>query len=184
MAQNIWFVSDMHFGHKNIRTYCDRPFDSTEDMNEALVENWNEVVGTSDIVYHLGDWAFNDYHHIGRLKGNIFSVPGNHDLERKAKLLPYLPNGFTDDVVYLKVDRGTRLTLCHFPFEAWRREYPIHLHGHTHGMTQTKRNPNDRGYEGYTGNKPMRLDVGVDATRLYRPINLDEVVLELLKLPF
>lgn len=179
-TQDIWFVSDMHFGHKNIVSYCGRPYDSTEEMNEALVENWNEHVKPSDVVYHLGDWAFNDYHHIARLAGNIISIPGNHDREREAKLLPYLPNGFAPEVVYLKIDTVNRFTLCHYPFESWRREYRFHLHGHTHGMTQTARNPEDRGYEGYRGPINNRLDVGVDATKLYRPLHLDEVIQRLM----
>lgn len=171
----IWFVSDMHFGHKNIISYCNRPYESVEEMNEALVDNWNSNVQATDTVYHLGDWAFHDYHNLGRLNGRIISVPGNHDFERISKLTPYLPNGFTEEVHYLKIDKFYRFTLCHYPFESWRREYRFHLHGHTHGK------PEDSGYAGYRGPIPNRLDVGVDATRLYRPMHLDEVIAALTK---
>lgn len=165
----IYFVSDMHFGHTNIIEYCKRPFESVSAMDEQLVERWNNTVGATDTVYHLGDWAFHNYHHIGRLNGKIISVPGNHDHERAKKILPFLPNGFTDEVHYLKIDRERRFVLCHYPFETWRREYRYHLHGHCHGII-------DDGYGNYAGAKPWRMDVGVDATQLYSPIHVDEVI--------
>lgn len=157
----IFFVSDMHFGHKNIIEFCKRPFTNVEEMDEYLVDQWNNTVGTNDTVYHLGDWAFNNYHNIGRLQGNILSVPGNHDHERDKKLLPYLANGFLPEVHYLKIDKEYRFVLCHYPFESWHRHYKFHLHGHTHGTSGVKTN---------------RLDVGIDAIKKYRPISLDELI--------
>lgn len=54
----IYFTSDTHFYHKNIIAYCERPWHSVEEMNSALIKNWNKEVSKSDIVYHLGDIAF------------------------------------------------------------------------------------------------------------------------------
>ena len=160
----IWFVSDTHFGHKNIIKYCDRPFADVEEMDQALVDNWNKLVAATDTVWHLGDFAFHNHHRIGELNGFIHLVPGNHDHERMPRLQPYVGRIY-EEVVYLKVSPTRRFVLCHYPFEVWRREYPYHLHGHTHGSLQTQ----VRG----------RLDVGVDATKLYAPIHIDEVILKL-----
>ena len=44
------FYSDPHFGHKGIIDLCGRPYQSVEQMNEALISNYNAVVGTSDTV--------------------------------------------------------------------------------------------------------------------------------------
>lgn len=157
----IFFVSDTHFGHNNIISYCKRPWETVPEMDAALVENWNKVVSPKDTVYHLGDWAFHNYECIGQLQGNIFTVPGNHCHERAKKILPYLANGFLPEVHYLKVSPDRRFVLCHYPFESWRREYRFHLHGHTHGTA---------------GVHPNRLDVGIDATKIYAPMHIDDVV--------
>ena len=55
----IFFTSDTHFGHGNILELCPttRPFASAEEMNDVIVERWNEKVGKKDTVYHLGDFA-------------------------------------------------------------------------------------------------------------------------------
>jgi len=157
----IFFVSDMHFGHNNIIEYCKRPWATIPEMDAALVEDWNKVVSPADTVYHLGDWAFHNYERIGELNGRIFSVPGNHDYEREKKILPYLANGFLNEVHYLKVSPDRRFVLCHYPFDSWRREYRYHLHGHTHGTAGVHFN---------------RLDVGIDATKVYAPMHIDDVI--------
>lgn len=57
-GNNIFFSSDLHFGHKNIIKYCTRPFESVEEMNKKLIENWNSVVTNDDTVFFLGDAGF------------------------------------------------------------------------------------------------------------------------------
>ncbi len=80
---DTWFTSDTHFGHKNILEYEKeaRPFDTIEEMNEQLIINWNSTVGKTDIVYHLGDFAFgkSNIGIAGRLNGRKRLVLGNHD---------------------------------------------------------------------------------------------------------
>jgi calcineurin-like phosphoesterase family protein len=51
---NIWFTSDTHFHHKNIIKYCNRPYSSVEEMNNALIENWNKTVKQNDILHVFG----------------------------------------------------------------------------------------------------------------------------------
>ncbi len=78
-----FFISDTHFGHKNIIRYENRPFSSVSEMNEKMIESWNSVVGANDRVIHGGDFAlcpkpiaidiFN------RLNGEKHLVLGNHD---------------------------------------------------------------------------------------------------------
>lgn len=51
----IYFTADTHFGHYNVIRFCDRPFASAEEMDEAMIQNWNERVTGNDTVYILGD---------------------------------------------------------------------------------------------------------------------------------
>ena len=51
---NIWFIADPHFDHKNIIKYCERPFNTVEEMNQTLIERWNSVVKKDDKVFCIG----------------------------------------------------------------------------------------------------------------------------------
>ena len=43
-GENLFFTSDTHFFHEGIIKFCNRPFESVEEMNETLIRNWNETV--------------------------------------------------------------------------------------------------------------------------------------------
>lgn len=81
----LYFTADQHFCHKNIITYCDRPFASTDAgtrrMNERIVHEHNDRVGPDDTVIHLGDLGFGVETHewVDRLNGTKLLVMGNHD---------------------------------------------------------------------------------------------------------
>lgn len=53
-----FYIADMHFGHKNVIRYDNRPFDSIEEMDKAMITLWNETVGDNDVVYILGDFSW------------------------------------------------------------------------------------------------------------------------------
>lgn len=86
----IFVISDTHFGHENIIKYCDRPFHSTGEMDEKMIENWNRVVSPQDKVYHLGDVYMGSQENaskvLPRLNGKKRLILGNHD-DGKDKLL-------------------------------------------------------------------------------------------------
>ena len=46
----VYFWSDLHFGHKNIVKFCNRPFSNVEDMNAALLANCLGRVTKDDIL--------------------------------------------------------------------------------------------------------------------------------------
>lgn len=54
----IYFTADTHFGHENVIRFCDRPFSSANEMDEAMIANWNARVRGNDTVYILGDMFF------------------------------------------------------------------------------------------------------------------------------
>jgi len=129
---NIFFISDTHFNWKSIIKYDNRPFSSVEEMNEQLIKNWNGIVKSNDIVYHLGDFALGRvFDFKTRLRGNVHLILGNHDkLNCKEKKL------FTtvSDIKYLK-STAPRIIMCHYPLRSWAPSLKgrIHLHGHCHG---------------------------------------------------
>lgn len=76
-------ISDTHFGHENIIQYCNRPFKTVEEMDSALIKNWNETVSNKDVVIHLGDFAFCSKERAreicSELNGRKILIKGNHD---------------------------------------------------------------------------------------------------------
>ena len=80
---NIWLISDTHLGHNKTFIWKARGFDSVWDMNNAIIERWNEVVKYDDIVYHLGDVMMGDLDAgiklVKQLNGKIRLAIGNHD---------------------------------------------------------------------------------------------------------
>lgn len=52
---NLFFIADLHFGHKNILSYDNRPFIDIETHDKHIINKWNETVGYDDEVWILGD---------------------------------------------------------------------------------------------------------------------------------
>lgn len=125
---NVFFTSDTHFNHKNIIAFCDRPFFSLEEMNEALIANFNRVVGKKDTVYHLGDFAMGQWHLaqpiFDRLNGaKKILIKGNHD-QSKKKMLEL---GF--DEVHDSLEWNGWL-LRHHPMRTHKQMLTGHIHQH------------------------------------------------------
>lgn len=176
-----FFTADIHFGHKNIIKYSNRPFKDIVEMRETIISNWNSVVTPADEVYIIGDFAFAKPEEtlaiLNRLNGNKFLVKGNHDnldsSEVKSKF------GWIRDYYELNVDMGEphkqKIVLCHYAMRVWNKSHhgAWNIYGHSHGTLPP---------EG------KQIDVGVDAvqhyskwyginagTKSFTPISLDQV---------
>ena len=138
---NIFITSDTHFWHTNIIKYCNRPFESVEEMNEKLIENWNSIVNKYDTVYHLGDFCIGGrqqiYDLVHRLKGNIKLIKGNHDSHSNKF---FRECGFKE-VYDLPILLNNKYLLSHTPINV--SDYIINLYGHVH---------TDSRYDTYTYN--------------------------------
>jgi calcineurin-like phosphoesterase family protein len=94
-----YFTADTHFFHKSLihdRIFSNRDFLCVEEMNEQIMDAWNEVVCDQDTVYHLGDIALVDgktkaYEKVDQLlkslNGQIVFIKGNHDSRAMFKYL-------------------------------------------------------------------------------------------------
>lgn len=138
----IWLTSDTHFYHEQDFLYKPRGFESTEAMNEAIVERWNSVVSPEDFVYHLGDVLMSHYDVsiLQRLNGKIYLIRGNHDTDRKLSDINAtgkLANEFIHTSELIKFGKLS-LFLCHYPVLTANHDdkhfsrHVINLHGHTH----------------------------------------------------
>ena len=137
IMSKAFFTADTHFGHANIIGYCARPFASVEEMDEAMIANWNAVVGADDVVWHLGDFALRaDAKHVGavfrRLNGVKHLVLGNHD-KQATRDLPWANRGGVQ--IADKTYDGQRAIMCHYGLRVWpgMQRGAISLYGHSHG---------------------------------------------------
>jgi len=166
---DIWFISDTHFGHRNILTFKEedgRPvrgqFSTVEEMNEHMINEWNKLVKPQDKVYHLGDVGFGSFINDGilyRLTGKKRLVLGNHD-DRYLK-----NNEFTkhfDKIMLWRVFKGFDFICTHVPLreDQFRDGCTFNVHGHIHTRPLASKN---------------HAAVCVELTD-YRPLHLDEVM--------
>ena len=71
-----YFMTDCDFYHKNLLSEMDnRRFESVEQMNEVMIEKWNERVHARDEVVILGDLSLGNGEEtnqiLNRLKGRL-----------------------------------------------------------------------------------------------------------------
>jgi calcineurin-like phosphoesterase family protein len=158
-----WFTADTHFGHAGALGLFKRPFRSVAEMDEALVANWNAVVGTDDLVWHLGDFGYRLKPQrvrqvLASLNGRKRLIIGNND---DATTIAVEGWDSIDNYGESEID-GTRLVLCHYPFKSWNkmRKGAWNLHGHSHGAL---------------ARAARQADVGVDVWG-FRPIQLSEII--------
>lgn len=168
----IYFTSDLHFYHKNVIKYCDRPFESVEIMNEQLIKNWNKCVKANDEIYILGDFSFkgatltNEV--LEKLNGRKYLIKGNHDEFTSKENFDTSHFEYMKEYVKLRYQNEVFI-LCHYPFLEWDMRYKgsYNLHGHSHNNKEYNLNNQE--------NKIKRFDVGVDAND-FTPISIDYII--------
>lgn len=132
---SVWLVSDTHFGHAGVCRFLRsdgvtklRPWDNPEEMDEFMIEAWNERVKPTDKVYHLGDVVINRkcLKTLSRLNGDKVLIRGNHDIFRDDEYRQY----FRELRAY-HVMNG--MILSHIPIhpESLGR-FGVNIHGHLH----------------------------------------------------
>ena len=134
-----YYISDLHFGHKNVIKFDDRPFESAEEMDAKIIENWNNVVKKNDNVYVVGDmfWCKMDraIEILDELNGNKFLVKGNHCRCHDGRFL----KKFVKVSEYMEIDdNGRKVVLCHYPIPYFKNHYYgwYHLYGHVHNTKE------------------------------------------------
>lgn len=169
----IYFTGDLHLGHANIIQHCNRPFSSTQQMNETIISNWNNRVNADDDVYVLGDVAYRSGTDVGsmlkKLKGHKHLILGNHDRTWIKYCDPHQYFESVDQLGWIEVD-GCRLFLCHYPMMAWDGAYhgSYLVHGHIHNTTS-------QSYWPLIAASDHMLNAGVDIN-YFHPVSFQELI--------
>lgn len=158
-----FYTADPHFGHENIIQYCDRSFGSVEEMDEAILEAWQQSLTVDDVLYILGDIGgpptSTEYARslLAECPATVQWIRGNHDRDSWSDALEPEAS-FLGDRMEIRTDcsdprddHPVFLVLDHYPMASWNRYYhgAVQLHGHVHGRL------NNDGIR--------RFDVGVDS---------------------
>ena len=160
-----YICADLHFNHKNIIAYENRPWINVDAMNWGLINNWNNKVSTDDKVFVLGDVGFCGKEKmtelVSKLNGHKILVMGNHDRSR--------PAGWWHDVGFEIVSPWPivyheHYILMHEPPTYFNEATPyFYIYGHVHGCPD---------YQDYTEHSAC-----VSIERLnYAPAKLDDVI--------
>ncbi len=204
-----WFTSDLHIGHQNIIDFSSRPFwekgvhkfafgdaeiqiPDVDAMNQALLDNYNDVVADDDEVWFVGDLALGRQQttvpFFKQFKGRKFLIPGNHDAchpmwGKYKKFVPlYEEAGF--EIMPLQVMThiaGHSVKVCHFPY--WEDFVHNTRDGSAHKVDKFSglRPEKDGGWliHGHTHSpervtKDRQIHVGVDAWD-YLPVSEDQI---------
>lgn len=180
---NIYFTSDLHFGHERLLTLGrGRPFKTIEEHDKALIERWNQTVEPGSIVYILGDIFFKKYkvedmeRVFQSLHGEKRIILGNHD--KKSEFIKLLNKGVVKSVSdYCEKEINTNygkffVVMSHYPILEFNKAFKpktIMLYGHTHGT--------DCGFYDkiYDSLGFKAYEVGVD-TNNFAPQHIDSII--------
>lgn len=172
----IYFTADLHFGHNKEFIYKKRGFNSVDEMNNKIIENWNNIIKDNDEIYIIGDLMLCDnktgIELYNQLKGKKYIIWGNHDTSERVKLYKQQPNttylGYSTCIKYNKL----KFLLSHYPTftnscvnitNELNNKILINLYGHTH--------QNNNFYE----DNPYMYHIGLDSHNC-QPVSIDNII--------
>lgn len=170
---NIWFTSDLHFGHDREFIWEPRGFANVQEMNETELKKFNEKVQPEDTVYILGDTMLGDStvgeEYLKQLNGHKIFILGNHDTNPRIEIY----KKYADEVVYAKVIKYKKRTIymSHYPtltgnLDGDAGHCVLNFFGHTHQQNNF--------YE----DRPFMYHVGVDSHDCY-PVLIDDALADI-----
>ena len=154
--KKTYITSDLHYKHRNIIKYCDRPYDFSWEgvakMNEDILKQFDELPAGS-LIINCGDIALNSSltfdelkSFVDRMKQNdkkLWIILGNHDREMhlKCKDLRRFSSAY-DLFVALGFDRvfpypillEDKYLLSHEPVYLKPGSNLLNLYGHVHNI--------------------------------------------------
>lgn len=145
-AEKVWMTSDLHLNHGNIIGYCDRPYGSSESMNQALLALLAKVE-PQDLLVLVGDLAMGEFEAglelIKQIPGRKILVLGNHDLDRSGRCRLLNQQGLGGRALFEAIvpflfwpgPAGRDVVVTHYPLsipDTFRGAPILNYHGHLH----------------------------------------------------
>lgn len=140
-----YYIADCHFFHDNMNNRMDnRGFSSMEEMNEYMIEKWNNKVNRNDEVVILGDLSWGKPKQtqeiISRLSGRLYMIRGNHDYFLDSSKFDASRFVWIKDYAEI-YDNKRKVILSHYPIMCYNGQYRLDkkgnpktymLYGHVH----------------------------------------------------
>lgn len=177
----IYFISDLHFYHRNVINFGSRPFKDELEMNNKLIENWNSRVHESDSIYVLGDMfvrskSLEEIENVlSKLNGKKYLIVGNHDrswLKKYPSLKSYFKEVCEEKTIhYTEGGINRTVILSHYPKLEWEKYYrgSFHIFGHIH-------NKKDEPQLTYLRLQDKMFNAAVEVNN-YKPVTFNELVI-------
>jgi calcineurin-like phosphoesterase family protein len=162
----IFLTSDTFFGRH--LSAIERGFESSEDMEDSMIESWNSTVDEGDVVYHLGNFAWDPISAetaINFLNGKIFFVLGKHDtyLPTISLIKTGVHSLYSNQIGILKEYNAI---LSHWPLLDWpgKEDGFIQYHGGevSTNIKESRINVNCKNWS----LKPIELDTILDIVKI------------------
>lgn len=182
-----YYISDLHFGHKNCLAYDNRKFKDIETHDQFIMDKWNQTVNIDDDVYILGDVSWHNVTKtidiLNNLNGNKHLIIGNHD--KKFLRNKDFRDQFVEVADYKEIVLDDRekngIVLCHYPIPCFNHHYYgwYHLYGHVHNSFEWGMMEHDKYLMSELYNVPCRMyNVGAMLWYMnYTPKTLDQIAI-------
>jgi calcineurin-like phosphoesterase family protein len=154
-----FFAADHHFDHANIIQFCNRPFETVDEMNEVLITRHNSIVKKEDMVIVAGDFSFANKKRtftefINKLNGNFVFLRGSHDRWMGK-------HGGNFHEIWERTIQKQKIVVCHYAMRTWAASHynSWQLYGHSHGTLEPV---------------GKQWDIGVDTNDFY-PYSFEQI---------
>lgn len=191
-----YYIADLHFFHENMNTKMDcRGFETVEEMNEYMINQWNWKVRKNDEVVILGDLSWGKAKEtnelLKRLNGKLYMIRGNHDYFLDEKEFDNSRFEWIKSYDELK-DNKRKVVVCHYPIMCYNGQYRLNekgesktymLYGHVHDTQDQRlleqfqeitRSTKSIGPDGTKKNIPCNMINCFCMYYNYIPLSLDE----------
>lgn len=153
----FWFTSDEHYGHAKVIEYNNRPYSNVDEMDNALISNFNSIVSRSDVTIHAGDFCWLNHKdevykkYVSELNGSHILLVGSHDHWQPKSA----PTRWSKNI------EGQFVVVDHYCMCTWERSHynSWQLFGHSHGRLNRD---------------AKQWDIGVDNNNYY-PVSFDQI---------